>query len=70
MPRKETSSRDAFMDHLFHIRGRLCVGNSMVSIHEDFKERLGISYSQFVRYVHRFVWSKRGDSTESNKKNG
>lgn len=47
--------RVTFMAHLAEITAELDAGASLKAIHENHRDRLGISYSQFVNYVDRII---------------
>lgn len=56
--RRHGMGRVAFLSRLTIVEGRICAGYPLASIYKDFREELGISYSQFSRYVNRYVWNK------------
>lgn len=55
--------RVTFIAHLAEITAELDAGRSLKAIYEQRRGRLGISYSQFARYVDRFIRRSARDQT-------
>lgn len=55
-PHRKGAGRVAFLARLETIREKLIdQGHPQIEVYEDYKEELGISYSQFNRYVLKYI---------------
>ena len=50
--RRWGDGRCAFHAHARAIRQELTKGRSLTSIYDEYRDRLGIGYTQFTRYIH------------------
>lgn len=58
-------ARAAFFARLDVIRGDLDQGWRMIAIYEKHAAALGVSYSQFTRYVRQYIAKKAKDDAQS-----
>lgn len=58
------SGRVSFLARLDAIKKMIEEGHPLLSIYQEYEKDFGFSYSQFVKYVHKFIRSKQNASTE------
>lgn len=58
------AGRVAFLARIGVFKIKIDAGHTLKSVYEDHQEDLGISYSQFVYYVNKFI---RGNKAEKQK---
>lgn len=61
------SGRVAFLARIEVFREKINAGHTMTTVYEDNQEQLGISYSQFVNYVNRYIRKKPTNETKSDQ---
>jgi|SRR5687768_3060657 len=52
------AGRVAFLARRDVFREKIEAGHTMATVYEEYEKQLGISYSQFVHYVNRYIRSK------------
>ncbi|HGN0313163.1 TPA: TraK family protein [Proteus mirabilis] len=67
---RKGDGRVAFLAHADTFRELLSAGHPQRSIYDDHAEVLGISYSQFNRYVGRYLLAKENNHGQENQPNG
>ncbi|ECS2986238.1 hypothetical protein F9V60_22440 [Salmonella enterica subsp. enterica serovar Virchow] len=67
---RKGDGRVAFLAHADKFRELMSAGHPQRSIYEDHAETLGISYSQFNRYVGRYLLAKEDDHGQENQNSG
>jgi hypothetical protein len=55
------AGRVAFLARIDDFRKLLVAGHPLRAIYDDFAEQLGISYSQFTKYVGRYIRNEKND---------
>lgn len=53
------AGRVAFLARVGAIEEKINAGYTMAAIYENYRQQLGISYSQFVNYVNKFIRNKQ-----------
>lgn len=58
------TGRVAFLARIAVFQEKIEAGHTMASIYDDHKKELGVSYSQFSRYVNKFIRSNQRDEEQ------
>jgi hypothetical protein len=59
------SGRVAFLARLDAIKKMIEAGHPLLTIYQEHQSNLSFSYSQFVKYVHKYIRSKPKDETKT-----
>jgi hypothetical protein len=60
-PYRRGAGRVAFLARIGAIREKLLAGHTLASVYDDHQKELGVSYSQFTRYVDKFIRNDKRD---------
>lgn len=60
------TGRVAFLARLDEIKKEVETGRTVISVYREYQKQIGISYSQFDRYVNKFI--KEKDNGRSDRK--
>lgn len=61
------SGRIAFLARLEEIKKKEKAGYPLLTLYREYQQELSFSYSQFVKYVHKYIRGNNDNSTGSNK---
>ena len=69
-PKELGAGRVAFLARKDAIKERIDAGRTVMSVYREYQKQVGISYSQFDRYVNKFIRSKEDGSTRNPTEEG
>lgn len=61
------SGRVSFLARMDAIKKMIEEGHPLLSIYQEYEKDFGFSYSQFVKYVHKFIRRKPEERAEGNR---